>query len=220
MLCLQAPFYECEGSRQPLGEPCFQPRYGSSTLAQFALRSVSWSGAAGLPPTIIDLACSLASPLSPSSLTGLCLDKVLEALLWCWELPVPLPAASSILGEITEHHLGKKVLLPPLPHIVPHPTPRPIHLRTAPGVSSKAISRLIYYAITFHDPSCTGMRNVNWWVSLRCYSLGFTVVSKGGEGKLCLSLWWLQVHSHWLLLMLKPMVMIDLNPVIYSILGH
>ena len=83
MLCLQAPFYEWEGSRQPLGEPCFQPRHVSSTLAQFALRSVSWSGAAGLPPTIIDLACSSASPLSPSSLTGLCLDKVLEALLWC-----------------------------------------------------------------------------------------------------------------------------------------
>ena len=205
-------------------EHCFQLRDVSSTLAQFALRSLSWGRAAGLPPTIIDLACSFASPVSPSSLTGLCLDKVLEALLWCWELPVPVPRCfvhpgwdhRAPLKEESSSASPATYLSPPPP---PTPSP-PSHTLEDSSWCLKAISRLIYYAVTFHGPSYTGVRNVNWWVSLRCSFLGFTLVSKGGEGRLRPSLWWLRVHSHWLLLMLKPMVMIDLNPVIYSILGH
>lgn len=77
------PACEWEGEQTPFREHCFQSSHVSSTLAQFALRSVSWSGAPGSPPTIIDLAYSSASPVSPFPHTGLCSDKLFEDLLWC-----------------------------------------------------------------------------------------------------------------------------------------
>lgn len=66
ILSFSPPPIRGRGSRRPLGECCFQSGHVSSTLAQFAVRSVSWHGAVGSPLTIIDLAYSSASrvPLS------------------------------------------------------------------------------------------------------------------------------------------------------------
>lgn len=99
ILSLLSPSHEWEGSRHPLGEPCFQSEHVNSTLAQSALRSVSWSRATGSPPTIIDLAYSSASHVSPSPHAGLCLDKLVEDLLWRWKLPAPVSPASRPVGD-------------------------------------------------------------------------------------------------------------------------
>lgn len=51
------------------------------------------------PPTIIDPAYSSASHVSPSPHAGLCLDKLVEDLLWCWKLPAPVSPASCPAGD-------------------------------------------------------------------------------------------------------------------------
>lgn len=68
-----------QNGRHPLGEPCFQSRHVTSTLAQLALRSVSWTGASGSPPPPHGLTYSSTSPVFPSSRTG---------FVWinCWKL--------------------------------------------------------------------------------------------------------------------------------------
>lgn len=107
------------GSRHPLGENCFQSSRVSSTWAQFALRSVSWSGAPGSPPTIIDLAYSSASPV--------CLPFPTLVFVWINCVKIYCGAESRlphrphrlVQGETVEWHLGKKVLLPP--QEPPHP---------------------------------------------------------------------------------------------------
>lgn len=68
-------------------------------------------------------------------------------------------------------------------------------------------------------PLWTGMRNVNWCASLSWSVEGF-IVSKAGEGErvcLCDGSGSTLTRSR---LFLKPMVTMDLNPVIHSILGH